>query len=179
MKKVGELYNIPIVEGDPNLLTHNQLLYKDGVLSRRASTGDIKNLGNSSGGAGTESGGAEPTEYYSINWTKLNELGYTDDDFNNNASSFLRDAVFSCSAYKIIMQGNTRIVNINEMWQLVTLLDGMFRYSFITAIAFTPYTQLPTNTYISSLKDIWNWVGQPFDEIFTPITKEQFYNLEV
>ena len=46
---------------------------------------------SSGGGAGTESGGAEPTEYYSVNWAKLNELGYTDENFSNNASHFFRD----------------------------------------------------------------------------------------
>ena len=59
MKKVGELHNIPIVEGDPNLLTKKQLLYKDGILSKRDSTGDIKNLGNNvQGGSGGNGGGS-------------------------------------------------------------------------------------------------------------------------
>ena len=131
------------------------------------------------GGEENESGGAEPTEYYSVNWAKLNELGYTDENFSNNASHFFRDTVFYCSIYKMTMRGNTMMVNINELWRIVTLAGTAFKYSYITAIAFTPYTEVFTNTDISSLKDIWTWTGQSFDEIFTPITKEQFYKLPV
>lgn len=29
-RKVGELYNVPIVEGDPNLLKSNEILHKGG-----------------------------------------------------------------------------------------------------------------------------------------------------
>lgn len=52
-RKVGELNNIPIVEGDPNLLKSNEILHKGGgQLSKRDNTGEIKDLGSGSGGGG-------------------------------------------------------------------------------------------------------------------------------
>ena len=44
-RKVGELNNIPIVEGDPNLLKSNELLHKGGgQLSKRNKEGGIEDL---------------------------------------------------------------------------------------------------------------------------------------
>ena len=52
-RKVGELYNVPIVEGDPNLLKSNEILHKGGgQLSKRNNTGKIEDLGNSDSGEG-------------------------------------------------------------------------------------------------------------------------------
>lgn len=48
-RKVGELNNIPIVEGDPNLLKSNELLHKGGgQLSKRNKEGGIEDLASNS-----------------------------------------------------------------------------------------------------------------------------------
>lgn len=48
-RKVGELNNIPIIEGDPNLLKSNELLHKGGgKLSKRNKEGSIEDLASNS-----------------------------------------------------------------------------------------------------------------------------------
>lgn len=62
-RKVGELYNVPIVEGDPNLLKSNEILHKGGgQLSKRNNTGKIEDLGNSDSGEG----GGSNIEYFKV-----------------------------------------------------------------------------------------------------------------
>lgn len=89
-RKVGELNNIPIVEGDPNLLKSNEILHKGGgQLSKRDNTGEIKDLGSGDGGSASndevkerwvsvynsaDTGG--PVDFKEFNIYFKSELGY-------------------------------------------------------------------------------------------------------
>lgn len=132
------------------------------------------------GSSGGESGGGDieaNAEYYRIDWDKLNELGYTDDNFNNNASYFTRNSFFYCSKYKMEAQGDSGMMDMRDLWITITMMSAYFKYSFITQVEFVPFTDSNGETF-NSLQDAWRWSSQPFNEIFIPITKEQFYSLE-
>lgn len=68
-KRVGTLNNIPIVEGDPNLVTNKELLHKGGgQLSKRNIEGKIEDLGNGNGSSSCEE------EYYFLITTVNSKL---------------------------------------------------------------------------------------------------------
>lgn len=115
-------------------------------------------------------------EYYRIDWDKLNELGYTDDNFSNNASYFTRNSFFYCSKYKMEAQGDSGMMDMRDLWMTITMMSAYFKYSFITQVEFVPFTDSNGETF-NSLQDAWRWSSQPFNEIFIPITKEEFYSL--
>ena len=153
MKKVGELYNIPIVEGDPNLLTNKQLLYKDGVLSKRDSTGDIKNLGN----AGSES----TMEYLDISGLDKSYVGFK---------------ILLKMAYQVKGVG----ANISIAPFGLLALEGEDIAANITiAIAIDFNTSMVMRSqfidYYTVLSKVYS--KEQLDSI-PRITKEQFYNLE-
>ena len=96
-KRVGTLNNIPIVEGDPNLLTNKELLHKGGgQLSKRNIEGKIEDLGGGNSSSSNGSGNFGGLIWYDITaMIKNNPLP--------NSIANLFDAILATQGYLTVV----------------------------------------------------------------------------
>lgn len=148
-KKIGEIYNKPIVTGDKNLVTKNEI--HESTLK----------------GGGTVDSGSSDVEYWAINVEKVYSLG--------------GDGMFLLTTFSLFKYMYT------EYGEIAKCIFGGWRFYddmntktdvIPCAVAFSKIkkNQMEANT----LKDMFmsaNLDISLFDSVFTPITKEEFYDL--
>lgn len=135
------------------------------------------------GGEENESGGAEPTEYYIVNWVKAAENGYITDGVINYE---MRANVFTLFSHICSQQGGSyTIYSPTSQFLSVQSLE-MLNEQLLTVIkvAFTPHeTLLFVDGLLSNGEQHLSLTNEyPLlieKGIFTPITKEEFYKLPV
>lgn len=136
-----------------------------------------------SGGNGDGESDVETNaEYYRIDWDKAKELGYTDDNITNNASFFIvLNGIIHCNEFALIQDDvKQKIADLHSVWFMRESMPAYCKFSGIGEVKFVPYTslmQIEPKVY-NSLKECWEWEQQPFEELFIPITKEEFYSLK-
>lgn len=150
-KKIGEIYNKPIVTGDKNLVTKNEI--HESTLK----------------GGGTVDSGSCDVEYYSTNLEKLMLLGET--------ASMLMTA-FSLFKYTCKPAGDSLEKIINGGWRFYIDSSNSVNTIELSAIAFSKiaFNTVEYNTLKEVMADTEIDISL-FDSVFTPITKEEFYDL--
>lgn len=160
-----------VMGGGTNTLTKNEILVTetpDGIeLKERDSDGKVKQLSGSSGNSSSD------MEYYSTSLEKVQTLGTVGDVIMGFISlvkfSFQQP---SLNEMKLISGGGV----------FYTLISNNLDTFKLYGIGFTKINQ--NNDEYNSLKDFFSDLiskngGDPniFDTVFTPITKEEFYDL--
>lgn len=181
-RKVGELNNIPIVEGDPNLLKPNEILHKGGgQLSKRDNTGEIKDLGSGDGGSGSQS-----YRYYEVKGYDEDACMYVGMIVPHNVNYIIKDLMI-----------DTEDLAVEHAYSL----GAGLKYKDITAFR---YLDIPTIANVSKGSDVQlgyisngsledrvmslvETVGVPSESVqdiistlqenFIEITKELYYSL--
>jgi len=135
------------------------------------------------GGEENESGGAEPTEYYIVNWVKAAENGYITDGVINYE---MRANVFTLFSHICSQQGGTHTLYSPTSQLLSVQSLEMLNELLLTVVkvAFTPHELLLfTDGLLSNGEQHLSLTNEyPLlieKGIFTPITKEEFYKLPV
>lgn len=159
-RKVGELNNIPIVEGDPNLLKSNELLYKGGQLSKRNKEGDIEDLTNNS----------SDVIYVGV------KKPYLDNDSISEMNLALTDFIIGVKY--------TNACYIYNRWEYVSDED-FYNREYVMAIAIPVIPEFPNNisncptfsTFaqfrLAFIKK--GFTEEEFDSNFYEISKEEFF----
>lgn len=162
MKKVGELHNIPIVEGDPNLLTNRQLLHRGGVLSKRNVAGDIKDLGGSSEGgnnSGSQYHEIKPNGWYWKTTEAFKVLNMEIFIMMSSVYEIITEkevcdfalAYFRCGELQVGNEGNNYLAPI-------TYIQEAFPKAPSSA---------PSNVVLTSIKDVFIAQGMPEDSFLS------------
>lgn len=150
-KKIGEIYNKPIVTGDKNLVTKNEI--HESTLK----------------GGGTVDSGSSDVEYYNTDIEKLNLLG------NNGILLLMSFSLFKYT-YKPVGEGTEK--HIFGGWKFYNDMIESNSTVWLHGIAFS---KINTNGLeANTLKDMiiaGDMDISLFDSVFTPITKEEFYDL--
>lgn len=147
-KKIGEIYNKPIVTGDKNLVTKNEI--HESTLK----------------GGGTVDSSSSDVEYYIVDAEKVNLLG---DD------GMLLLTTFSLFKYVYIGYGGIKVKCIFGGWRFYEDMNQNDVLPCAVAFSKIKKDQMEANT----LKDMFmsaNLDISLFDSVFTPITKEEFYD---
>lgn len=171
MKKIGEIKGIPVVEGNENEVTKNQIHYKEDSgsiqLSKRGNDNKLNSVTGSSSG-----GGSSRVEYY-----KILDI------------SSIPIALIASSLFKGI-RIETHEMMISTIYPIVEAsINGSDYFNSIDALAFIPFGN--KDAIFDSFKDAF-YVLLPelnpsiskeeldlaFNTSFIPITEEEFYNLD-
>ena len=132
------------------------------------------------GGEENESGGAEPTEYYIVNWVKAAENGYVTDGVVNYE---MRANVFTLFSHICSQQGSSHTLYAPTSLLLAVRSLEILNEQLLTVVkvAFTPHEILLFANGLSNGEQYLSLTNKyPLlieKGIFTPITKEEFYKL--
>lgn len=160
-RKIGELNNIPIVEGDPNLLKSNELLHKGGgQLSKRNKEGDIEDL----------AGGSSDIIYVGLKKPFLDTVSIS--GINQRMRDFSIGDKYTNSCY--YYWGNNYGYG-----------EEFFSKEYIIAHAIPIIPEIPSNLFygfsFSTFKQLrlefikQGFTEQEFDSCFYKMSKEEFF----
>lgn len=150
-KKIGEIYNKPIVTGDKNLVTKNEI--HESTLN----------------GGGTVDSSSSDVEYYATDMERLNLLG-------ENGLNLLM--IFSLFKYEFKPHADSIGKHIDGGWLFYNNFTSGSGSVWLHGIAFSKIKY--NSDEINTLKEAvvyYNLDISLFDSVFTPITKEEFYDL--
>lgn len=149
-RKIGEIYNRPIIEGDINLKTSSEIHKSELGVPQSGGSG-----GGETGGGDAPSGGGSSFEYFSVTDVEaLSELVFLTSLIKLSYSGDVQ--ILTSAIFEDVLNGNASLLAIGIDMALPLIMDGA--------------TVTPREFFESmGITDLsaFGW---------TPITKEQFYN---
>ena len=149
-KKIGEIYNKPIVTGDKNLVTKNEI--------------HESSLGGSSG--------SSDVEYWKVNdYDKLN--------LNDRIIIYTTGSMFKVIGVEGDMCIAGALIAIEEFGTPGDRVQTLLGFMFNKTIMITPFGQFTCNSFVEYLELLRDQGQDRMNilEYLTPITKEEFYDL--
>ena len=186
MRKIGEIKGVPVVEGNVNEVTKNQIHYKEEEGGIQLSKRNNENKLNSITSGSSDSGGVK--EYY-YKYNRSEEL---------DASQFVRNVVVIEVLYsngEEVIPLNKTLTNYGVEDTLTTLIDrncvaikiSDSRVNYITYDSNMPFMVLPKGSIVDKLLYLAKKGGFPEDQIeeqinlinsiFQEITKEEYESM--
>ncbi len=156
-----------VTGGGINTLNKNEILVETKgdtiTLKERDGSGNIKQL------SGSNENSSSDMEYYSINEEKSYNLG---------DEALVMISSFSLFKYTLKFPSEAKRKYINGGWAFYNFISEESATTHLHAIGFTKImgVDYTYNTLIELYKDLGFDISL-FDSIFTPITKEEFYDL--
>lgn len=168
MKKIGEIKGVPVVEGNVNEVTKNQIHYKEeggGIqLSKRSNDNKLNSITSGSSG-----GGSSKVKYYNcidenarVIAGELSKGGYivhmnvySYDDNNNAVDTYI-------ASYKMLeQQGLKFAVRHIAFLPISIVIEGGIRLTF------------------NSFEELLSMIGSSeYIELFKEITEEEYYKMD-
>lgn len=169
MKKIGEIKGVPVVEGNINEVTKNQIHYKEDSgniqLSKRGNDNKLNSVTGSSGG------GSSRVEYYNvINEDKFNAM--LDITIFHMGCKCIVDGIKRIASAMYTTLGIAKIVSISYYPTNLALNDIEILLSDNFYNAFYKFVKMIQ----SEVSD--EQIKELFDSTFVTITEEEFYNLD-
>lgn len=186
MKRIGSIRGVPVVEGNPNEITKNQILYKESnkevQLSKRDSKGQLNTI------TGSNSDNGDGLVYYKINNPLALELLVnlpivsaiiTQDSQDKGVlveSIFLNDSGYephTVNSYIMLMGSNLNVLGVSFLKKETYIVNTLKE---------EPYQILPKGGVKEKLKELLNLSVEDMmglDLAIQEISKEEYYALAI
>lgn len=180
MKKIGEIKGVPVVEGNINEVTKNQIHYKEeggGIqLSKRGNDNKLNSVTGSSSGGGK-------MEYYKLNKEKYGDengsplhilfrIGHIYPNitkFNDENSN-----IYLCAPFTSATSPETKLHDIISVWKGIAFDSNIKTYAHMPGDI--EYNCDNLSELISLLETHLSISWK--DDVLIPITEEEFYKLD-
>lgn len=152
-KKIGEIYNKPIVTGDKNLVTKNEI--HESTLK-----------------GGTVDSGSSDVEYWKVN-------NYDNLNLNDRGIIYITGSMFKVIGVDGDMGIAGATIAVEELGSPGNRVQTLLGFMFNKTIMINPIGQFTFNSFVEYLELLGSQGQDRMNilEYLTPITKEEFYDL--
>ena len=187
MKKIGEIKGIPVVEGNINEVTKNQIHYKEGGGSIQLSKRGNDNKLNSVTGSSSGSSSKYAPRYFSIDWSKCSEswkyilsTEHIDGMIYANTIGFVATIKTNSDTGYIIGTGSYDPYDRNIAFSYIPVSMSDYVQEALGIQYQMPFNINDLIEFINKLiKDVMNLDIAPISmEGITEITEEEYYKID-